>query len=117
MFFIVSDFLYDTETKKACVIFKLCVVFSHARIAFPKNSEVKHRIYFVRLYQIYLPNSSNFRKNTTILFQNGVDSKPRMAGSASTLVVHNQFSAGLEYQIGLLKFFVFVQNIIIIFQN
>ena len=31
--------------------FQLCVVFSRARIAFQKNPEVKHRIYFMRPYQ------------------------------------------------------------------
>ncbi len=34
------------------------------------------------------------------------DSKPRLAGSAGTSVLHNRFSAGLEYHVGLLKFLV-----------
>ena len=36
------------DNPRVPVIFKLCVVFSRARIAFPKNSEVEHRICFLR---------------------------------------------------------------------
>ncbi len=41
-------FVIGLTTTSSCFIFKLCVVFSRTRIAFPKKSEVKHRIYFMR---------------------------------------------------------------------